>query len=102
VHNDLDDAKYADKVQGELKEAARGVWTWWQTMNAARLFLAWCTAVRIVVLIPMSSAFVERVFSQAALVRSVSGDSMLHDQFELRVMARVNKAIPLTISGVAT
>jgi hypothetical protein len=84
----------------DMKESARRIWAWWKANYIAGKFPAWTKAVRIVALIPMSSAFVERVFSQAALIREIGGDSMLLDLFELRVMVRTNDSIPVTVSGV--
>jgi hypothetical protein len=53
-----------------------------------------------VALIPISGAFTERVFSQVALVREVGSDKMLQDLFELRVMVRANRAVPISVSGM--
>ena len=41
----------------------------------------------------MSSAFVERVFSQLAFIRRVAGDSASRDVLELRTLIRVNNGL---------
>ncbi len=86
--------------ESDMKKSARRIWTWWKSHCSAGNFPTWAKAVRVVALIPMSSAFVERVFSQAALVREVGSDKMLQDLFELRVMVRANCAVPISVSGM--
>jgi hypothetical protein len=89
--------------ESDMKESARRIWAWWKPNFIASNFPAGTTAGRIVALIPMSGAFVEHVFSQAALVCEVGVDKMLQAVFELRVMVRANCSgtIPVTISGMS-
>ena len=42
--------------------------------------------VRNITLIQMSTAFVERSFTQVGLIEKACGEKMLHDNFETRVM----------------
>jgi hypothetical protein len=81
--------------EDDLKESARRI-----TARVAGRFLPWTKAVRIVALVQMSSTFVERVYSQAKLVRDSCGDVMLRDNYEMRLMVLVNKNVPVTVSGV--
>ena len=46
---------------------------------------------RLVVLIPITSASVERVFSQVKYIIETIGESGLQETLELRLMERVNK-----------
>ncbi|EJK57859.1 hypothetical protein THAOC_22063 [Thalassiosira oceanica] len=50
-------------------------------------------AVRLLVVVQISSAFVERVFSQITFIRRVAGDSTSRDVLEMRVFARVNNGL---------
>ena len=86
--------------EDDLKESARRIMAWWKAAYLAGRFLPWTKAVRIVALVQMSSTFVERVYSQAKLVREACGDTMLRDNYETRLMVLVNKNVPLTLSGV--
>ena len=47
--------------------------------------------VRLVVLIPITSAAVERVFSQVKFIIETIGENGLQETLELRLMERVNK-----------
>ena len=86
--------------EDDLKESARRIMVWWKAAHNAGRFLPWTKAVRIVALVQMSSTFVERVYSQAKLVRESCGDVMLRDNYETRLMVLVNKNVPVTVSGL--
>jgi hypothetical protein len=70
-------------------ELARRVWEWWRgRMNRFTFFKE---AVLLVVLVQVSSASVERVFSQLKLILESGGSECLNDMNELRVFERVNR-----------
>ena len=48
------------------------------------------TAARLVALVPISSASVERVFSQVKFIIETTGVRALEESLETRVMERVN------------
>ena len=50
-------------------------------------------AVKLLALVQVSSAFVERVFSQLAFIRRAIGDSASRDVMELRTLIRVNNGL---------
>ena len=56
------------------------------------------TAARLVALVPISSAAVERVFSQVQFIIETTGVSALGESLEIRVMERVNH-YPNSIDG---
>lgn len=74
--------------QNDRIEQSRRVWEWWRVMapKLPRFF----TAARLVALVPLSSASVERVFSQVKMIVDQVGDSVLEETLEARVMERVN------------
>ena len=47
-------------------------------------------AVRLIVLTQVSSAAVERVFSQLTFIRRIVGDSIVGDMLQLRTFLRCN------------
>ena len=49
-----------------------------------------CEALRLVVLVQASSAFVERIFSQVTFISRAVGDSIERDSLELRALTRCN------------
>ena len=50
-------------------------------------------AVKLLACVQVSSAFVERVFSQLAFIRRAVGDSASRDVLELRTLIRVNNGL---------
>jgi hypothetical protein len=71
---------------------ARRIWEWWKTkVTYVKLFDYWPTALRLVVLVQPSSAFVERAFSQVKHIVDQLGVSALQSNIEARLMVRCNK-----------
>ena len=69
-------------------EYAERIWQWWRTrrMRYPMHYLA----LRLVVLIQLSSCSVERVFSRLKHIRDVVGDNMLEDIWEIRLLLQCN------------
>ena len=85
-----DPDKYADHTwQSDRIEQARRVWEWWRAKRAK--FAYFYTAARLVAIVPISSAAVERVFSQVKFIIESVGESVLEETLETRVMERINK-----------
>ena len=85
-----DPDKYADHTwQSDRIEQARRVWEWWRAKRAK--FAYFYTAARLVAIVPISSASVERVFSQVKFIIESVGESVLEETLETRVMERINK-----------
>jgi hypothetical protein len=82
----------ADKWENDPAEKARRIWEWWVTRanDTTKFFNFWPTALRLVVLVQPSSAFVERVFSQIKLIIEQIGVSCLEETVEARTMVRCN------------
>ena len=70
-------------------ETARRVWKWWQANQHKFSFFQ--TAARLVALVPVTSASVERVFSQVKLIVETVGENALQETIETRLMERVNE-----------
>ena len=70
-------------------EKARRVWEWWHTKH--HNFSYFATAARLLALVPISSAAVERVFSQVKLIIATVGERVLEKTLECCVMERYNK-----------
>lgn len=70
-------------------EATRRAWEWWRCYRKNFTYLS--LVARLVVLIPITSASVERVFSQVKFIIETIGESGLQETLELRLMERVNK-----------
>ena len=68
---------------------SRRVWEWWRSKHTKLTYFF--TAARLVALVPVSSAFVERVFSQVKFIIESVGQSLLEETLEARVMERVNR-----------
>jgi hypothetical protein len=81
-----------DETQASWKdyppEKARRIFEWWKTRVG--FFTYWPTALRLVVLVQRSSAFVERVFSQVKLIFEQTGLIGLEESIEARVLVRCN------------
>jgi hypothetical protein len=74
--------------QLDTSEKCRRVWEWWIIHRHNLTFFK--VAVRLVVLIQVSSAAVERIFSQLKLILETTQQHTLHDAIELRLFERVN------------
>ena len=88
IENDPDkyDANFTWK--DDRIEQPRRVWEWWRVMG--KKFRYFFTAARLVAIVPLSSASVERVFSQVKYIIETTGESVLEESLEARVMERVN------------
>ena len=65
------------------------MWEWWcAKCNKLTYFFI---AARLVALVPISSAAVERVFSQVKFIVETLGVSVLEETLETRLMERVNR-----------
>jgi hypothetical protein len=73
--------------ENDPTEKARRIWEWWKARLSAYVRF-WPTALRLVVLVQPSSAFVERVFSQIKLILEQTGVSGLEESIEARVLVR--------------
>ena len=81
--------KYSNKTwEDDPIEVARRRWEWWRAKQGA--FVYFSTAARLIVLVQVSSAAVERVFSQVKYILETIGDSALEDNIECRMMERIN------------
>ena len=70
-------------------EATRRALEWWRCYTKNFTYLS--LVARLVVLIPITSTSVERVFSQVKFIIETIGERGLQETLELRVMERVNK-----------
>ena len=71
-------------------EKARRVWEWWRVNNAFPGIHYFATAARLIALVQVSSASVERIFSQLKLICKVTGDSPLEETVTYHVLQRCN------------
>jgi hypothetical protein len=73
-------------------ERARRIWLWWRgRLRAGSILPTFRHAIRIVVLVPPSSAAAERAFSQLKIILEVVGVQPLEDNVETRMLERINK-----------
>lgn len=81
---------YDDRDLWRTDESARAkcIWKWWASRQ--QRYKAFGNAVKIVALIQTSSAAVERAFSQLKEITLSIGMNALQDNYELRMMRRVN------------
>ena len=70
-------------------EKARRVWEWWRAKHPKLNYFF--LAARLVAIIPVSSASVERVFSQVKHIIETVGENVLEGSLESRVMKRCNR-----------
>ena len=77
------------KWEDDRSMHARCIWKWWGSKY--HKYPGFGSVVRLIALLQTSSASVERVFSQLKLIVGQIGQSALEDNFELRLMRRVNK-----------
>ena len=78
----------AGRQAGNDAEVARRVWEWWKAKGSR--FTYFKDAVRLVVLVQVSSASVERVFSHLKRILESSQHEILHDILEIRMFERIN------------
>ena len=81
-----DDAESWEKSPAEK---ARRIFEWWKIR--VPVFKYWPTALRLIVLVQPSSAFVERAFSQIKLIIEQIGVSGLEETLEARALVRCNR-----------
>ncbi len=89
-----DDAKNShdgDKAswKSDGAEVARRVWEWWKAKDGR--FTYFKDAVRLVVLVQVSSASIERVFSQLKKILESSQHEILHDILKIRMFERISR-----------
>ena len=87
-----DPARYGDKTwKDDPIESARRIWEWWRAKKDDVRIRHLIVAARLVALVQVSSASVERVFSQVKLICETCGVSPLEETLETRLMERVNQ-----------
>ena len=79
----------------DVGERSRRIYEWWKALMNARNgdIPAFQEAVRLVAITQVSSASVERVFSQLTFIRRAVGDNTLRDLIELRAYIRCNHGL---------
>lgn len=70
-------------------ESTRRAWEWWRSYHTHFTYLS--KVARLVALIPITSAAVERCFSQVKFIIETCGENGLQETLEVRLMERVNK-----------
>ena len=86
--------EYDDKIvdgrtwRDDHIETSPRVWEWWRTHFRKLPYFS--TATRLVALAPISSAAVERIFSQAKFIIETVGENILQEFLEVRLMERIN------------
>jgi hypothetical protein len=75
--------------QDDKAEVARRIWEWWRLHREK--FTYFKDAVRLVVLVQVSSASIERVFSRLRLILDMTQQHVLHDAVLLRLMLKINR-----------
>jgi hypothetical protein len=74
--------------QEDQLEVARRIWEWWRIHREKFHYMK--EAVRLVVLVQVSSAAVERVFSRLRLILETTQEGVLHDAITIRLFEAVN------------
>lgn len=83
------DPDYVDRSwKDDRIEATRRAWKWWEAKHSKLTYFS--IAARLVALVPISSASVERVFSQVKYIVETCGENGLQETIETRLMERVN------------
>ncbi|KAL3765855.1 hypothetical protein ACHAWO_006400 [Cyclotella atomus] len=83
--------KYAGSTwKDDPIEKARRVWEWWRANHSNPGIFYFAEAARLVALVQISSAAVERIFSQVKLICETTGDSPLEENLEVRLFERCN------------
>ena len=71
-------------------EKARRVWEWWRSNHSNPKIHYFAVAARLVALVQVSSAKVERIFSQVKLICETTGVNPLEETIEVRLYERCN------------
>jgi len=88
-HNIIQKKKDHTKTwKNDTAEVARRIWEWWKAHNTKFNYISFLAA--LLALIQVSSAPVERVFSQLKLILETINDRALRDVIEARLMERIN------------
>ena len=80
----------------DVNERARRIYNYWRMImneNRGDDIPRFCEALRLVVLVQASSAFVERIFSQLTFIRRIVGDRIEQETLELRAFIRCNAGL---------
>ena len=79
----------------DMGERSRRIYDWWRMLlnEKSGSLPKFEKAVKLLALVQVSSAFVERVFSQLAFIRRAIGDVASRDMMELRTLIRVNNGL---------
>ena len=86
-----DSNTYGGKTwQDDQIETARRSWWWWRKNHLDPKIFYFAMAARLVALVQVSSASVERVFSQVKLICETTGASPLEETLEVRLFERCN------------
>ena len=71
-------------------EKARRIWEWWRANHLSPEIHYFATAARLVALVQVSSASVERIFSQVKLICETTGVLPLEETIEIRLFQQCN------------
>jgi hypothetical protein len=71
-------------------EKARRIWEWWRANHSNPKIHYFAVAARLVALVQVSSAQVERIFSQVKLICETTGVNPLEETVEVRLYERCN------------
>jgi hypothetical protein len=74
----------------DISERARRIWEFWRMKGDSDKLPSFAKAARLVVLVQVSSASVERVFSQVKLLFDTIKEKGLQDNIEVRLYERLN------------
>ena len=76
----------------DMGERSRRIYDWWRMLlnEKSGSLPKFEKAVKLLALVQVSSAFVERVFSQLAFIQRAIGDVASRDMMELCTLIRVN------------
>ena len=81
--------KYNDRSwKDDRIECARRAWEWWRTHH--KKFNYFSKTAALVALVPITSAAVERIFSQVKFIIETVGENGLEETLAVRLMERVN------------
>jgi hypothetical protein len=88
------DESHIKSWKDDASECARRVWEWWRSrLVGSNTFMYFPTALRLIILVQSSSAFIERVFSQLKLIIEQIGEAALESTLEARAFVRMNKMV---------
>ena len=88
-----EDEETRDEYQGKTWrddriETTRRVWLWWRAHFKKLPYFS--QAARLVALVPITSAAVERIFSQVKFIIETTGEHGLQETLQVRLMERTN------------